>query len=279
LAWILNPFRTVKIAWSYDRPPKLSVIVVTYNHEPYIAQALESVLAQKTEFLFEVLITEDCSTDNTRDIILAYKKQHPQKIRVILSERNIASNAVLSRAILAARGDYVAILDGDDYWISEDKLQQQVKFLDDHPEASLCFHNAWVVDEQGKQLRTYVPSNMRQFIGVERLITSNCIPTCSAMVRRSAVGLLPQWYDTIEYGDWPLWILAAISGKVGYIDQLLGVYRERMGGAWSGLNRRQQLEGALRCLETLEHNLGAIYAPLIGERRAQIQERLLQELS
>ena len=206
---------------------KVSVILVAYNHEPYIAQTLESVLAQKTAFPFEVLISEDCSTDNTRKIILEYANRYPDKIRLILSDRNVNTNLVVSRAIAVARGEYLAILDGDDYWISEEKLEHQARFLDERPGCSLCFHNVWVTDEQERRVGTYVRPDIPKVTGLERIIESNFLPTCSVVVRRSALGVLPSWYDEAEYGDWPLWILAARSGTIENIDegQLLGVCR------------------------------------------------------
>src|SRR3954469_6898978 len=118
---------------------KVSIIIVTYNHDKYVIQALESILAQKTTFPFEILISEDCSTDKTREIVMQYAERNPERIRLFLSECNINTNFVVSRAIAAARGDYLALLDGDDFWISEAKLQQQAEFLDQRPEFSLCF--------------------------------------------------------------------------------------------------------------------------------------------
>src|SRR5688500_19141445 len=101
---------------------RVSVLLVTYNHERYIAQALESVLAQQTTFSVEVLVSEDYSTDGTRAILLDYRRCHPHRIRLLLSERNLNTNEVTTRAIAAARGEYLAILDGDDWWTAHDQL-------------------------------------------------------------------------------------------------------------------------------------------------------------
>ena len=109
--------------------PKVSVVVMTYNHRRFIEQALDSVLSQRTTFAWELLISEDCSTDGTREVVIDYQRRHPVRIRLLLSERNLRSNAVVARGINAARGQYVAMLDGDDYWIHDDKLQRQADFL------------------------------------------------------------------------------------------------------------------------------------------------------
>src|SRR5882757_3380448 len=108
-------------------PIDVSVIVVTYNHENFVAQAIESVLAQSTNRLLEVIISEDKSTDRTRDIVKDYARRD-ERIRLILSERNLRSNEVVGRALRSARGRYVCILDGDDYWLANDKLEQQATF-------------------------------------------------------------------------------------------------------------------------------------------------------
>src|SRR5512133_148878 len=119
---------------------KVSVLVMTYNHEKFIQQALDSVAMQATNFDYEILISEDCSTDRTREIVLEFQKEHPDKVRLLLSKTNVHSNQVVVRGIRAAQGQYLAMLDGDDYWTSPTKLQKQADFLDGHPECSLCFH-------------------------------------------------------------------------------------------------------------------------------------------
>src|SRR5436190_4362149 len=121
---------------------KVSVLVTTYNHEKYIAQSLDSVLMQETNFDFEIVIFEDCSTDATRGIVIAYQKRYPGKIRLRLPDRNQCSNKPFAEEFEAAPSPFIAIMDGDDYWTSPRKLQKQVEFLDAHPECALCFHNA-----------------------------------------------------------------------------------------------------------------------------------------
>src|SRR4051794_38896574 len=113
---------------------------MTYNHAPYIAQALESALAQTLSAPFEILVSEDCSTDGTREIVLRYADRDP-RIRLLLSHSNLRSNEVVARGLRAARGRYVALLDGDDYWTSPTKLQAQVEFLEARPGFSICFHD------------------------------------------------------------------------------------------------------------------------------------------
>src|ERR1700745_2179124 len=112
---------------------KLSVMMITYNHEQFIAQAIESVLMQKVNFDFEIVIGEDCSTDGTRAIVLDFQHRYPGRIALILRPRNIGPMWTKESTLAACRGQYLSILEGDDYWTSTDKIQKQVDFLDSHP--------------------------------------------------------------------------------------------------------------------------------------------------
>src|SRR6266571_1468612 len=211
---------------------EVSVLVTTYNHERYIAQALESVLMQATDFDYEIVILEDCSTDATRQIVLAYQKRHPDKIRLRLAAQNECSNKPFAEEFQAAPSPYIAMLDADDYWTSPKKLQKQVEFLDAHPECALCFHNALRIYEG--ENRAALPHNIagqKRISAIEDIWEHNFIAGCTPMVRKDAVGTFPEWYHDLLWGDWPLYILCALHGKIGYIDEILGVYRILPSGA------------------------------------------------
>ena len=128
---------------------KVSVHMITYNHEKFIAQAIESALMQQVDFDYEIVIGEDCSTDRTREIVVAYQQRHPDKIRLLLHEQNVGVSLNDIRVYRACRGEYVAWLEGDDYWTSPHKLQKQADFLDSHPACSACFHPVTVFFEDG----------------------------------------------------------------------------------------------------------------------------------
>ena len=118
----------------------LSVVTITYNHEKFITKTIEGVLMQQVNFPIELILAEDCSTDNTRAICRRYAEQYPELIRLITSESNVGAIANEQRAMLAARGKYVAFCEGDDYWTDPLKLQKQVGFLESHPDYSVTFH-------------------------------------------------------------------------------------------------------------------------------------------
>ncbi|HIY48220.1 MAG TPA: glycosyltransferase family 2 protein [Candidatus Barnesiella excrementavium] len=121
---------------------KVSVCITTYNLENYIAQTLNSILSQKTSFDFEILIGDDCSTDNTKNILLAYKEKYPDKIVLHFQSHNVGVNKNDYELIYLAKGEYIAWCDGDDYWIDDYKLEKQVRILDENPQYS-CVHTLW----------------------------------------------------------------------------------------------------------------------------------------
>lgn len=234
-----------------DLYPKVSVVLLTYNHEKFIAQAIQSILMQETNFNYEITIIEDCSTDSTRDIIFDFQKRDPDKIRLVLAEENQNDNRAWGREILNARSSYIALLDGDDYWISPHKLQKQVDFLENHPECSICFHNVYVVYEDEDiephpfhmwkpiyHISKFLPKSTST---LEDIVAGNFIQTCSVMFRARLFDEFPSWFYNFPIGDWPLHILNAEYGNIGYLDEMLGVYRVHSGGLWSGsmsANRR-----------------------------------------
>lgn len=133
--------------------PLVSVVIITYNHEKYIGQALESVLSQKTDFQIEVLVGDDASADATPDIINTYCEQNQDKLRVISREKNMGASANLYDLLKRANAPYIAFLEGDDYWLDERKLQKQYDFLSNHPEYTGCTHECRFVDENCEMLK------------------------------------------------------------------------------------------------------------------------------
>ena len=227
-----------------DAALAVSVLVVTYNHARFVRQALDSAIGQRLPQPFEVLVSEDCSTDGTREIVEEYAKRHPHLVRLLLSERNLHSNEVVARGVRAARGRYVAVLDGDDYWTSDDKLAAQVAFLDVRPDVTICFHNVQVVDEHSQTTgRLWNAPGQPEVSGLHELLRGNFIATSSVVYRRAAVSEIPAWYGGFfPVTDWPLHVLYAREGRIGYLDRTLGAYRLHGGGLFSTLGEREKLE-------------------------------------
>jgi glycosyltransferase involved in cell wall biosynthesis len=258
---------------------KVSVLVTTYNHEKYIARALDSVLMQKTNFEYEIIIGEDRSTDQTRSIVLDFQRWNPGKIRLVLPQETlgVGGNRVFAQTFELAKGEYVALLDGDDYWTSPKKLQKQVEFLDLHPDCALCFHNALRIYEDGS--RAALPCNFsgqKPISVLEDIVQSNFIGGCTPMLRKDVTGHLPEWYYNLPHGDWSLYILCAQHGKIGYIDEILGIYRIHNQGFWSKRDAIQKLEEIIAFHETMNANLdfrfNDIVQPLVSARRKELAD-------
>lgn len=239
---------------------KVSVVMITYNHENFIEQAINSALFQITNFDYEIVIGEDCSTDKTRDIVLEFYKRHPDKIRLLLHDRNVGMNNNFLQTITRSRGKYIAPLEGDDYWTSPFKLQKQVDLLDNKPELSMCFHNANVYyDDESRVSYRYNPFDQNDISSTDDLWERCIIAFCSAMFRKDPITNLPDWFNTINCPDWALYILYAEKGKIGYIKETMSAQRIHEGGVWSGLNEIQQFEVVIKFYRSMNVNLNFRY--------------------
>jgi glycosyltransferase involved in cell wall biosynthesis len=248
---------------------KLSVLMVTYNHERFIAQALSSVLAQRTNFDFEIIVAEDCSTDGTRAIVMDFARRYPGKILPLLRDHNLGMMQNFREAVTACHGEYLALLEGDDYWIQDDKLQSQVDFLDSHPDHAVCCARAEFVDDDAG-CRTVNPVIPAGSYTIADLFDGNFVATCTVTYRWGSVGVLPDWLLTLKMADWPLHILVARSGKIHLMDEVMSVYRIHSGGAWSSLSQRDHLLAIGQMLQALEKHLGSQYTGLIRQAVARI---------
>ncbi|SRR6266436_644793 len=223
---------------NHNAGPRVSVLVMTYNHERFIQEAIESALMQETNFLYEIVVGEDFSTDRTREILQDYKARYPEKIRLLLHPKNLGGAPNFILTLGACRGDYIAFLEGDDYWTSTDKLRFQASFLDEHADCALCHHRVSHLDDATGQIVSEFPLPQRriQRTAGSELVSDNFIQTCSLMIRRKAIPRLKKDFAKLKLGDWPICALASQNGWIGYVDQNMGVYRLHPGSAWSAQN-------------------------------------------
>jgi glycosyltransferase involved in cell wall biosynthesis len=234
---------------------ELTVLVVTYNHAPFIEQALDSVLAQETDRPIEIIISEDASTDATREIVTAFAAREP-RARLLLSPRNLRSNEVVARGIRNARGRYLCILDGDDYWTSPSKLERQAALLDAHPEITAWFHNAVICRPDGESQERWTPSSQPELLTRNSIWHGNPFATCAGMIRFSALQGLGAWYDGFfPMTDWPLYVLAAERGDIRFDDEVVGGYRLHEGGLYSALPGKAKLEMIARFYPRMDEAL------------------------
>ncbi|AOY75660.1 glycosyltransferase [Clostridium formicaceticum] len=213
---------------------KVSVLMLTYNHENYIKEAIESVLRQDTSFTYELVIGEDCSTDNTRKIITAYKKEYPDIIKLNLHNRNVGGRKNFISTLPMCQGQYVALLEGDDYWTDEKKLQKQIEFLDNNLDCSFCAHSYKIYNEGtknfvGDRVFSNAKFNLKDFLKGDA--NNNREPnqwymrTLSIMFRKEALDKPPTIWYQVPYGDYIFHILFLEKG-LGYCsEEIMGVYR------------------------------------------------------
>ncbi|MCK5535946.1 MAG: glycosyltransferase [Bacteroidales bacterium] len=224
--------------WKADiEKPVVSVCCTTYNHENYITEAIAGFLMQETDFPFEILIRDDCSTDKTAAIVKKYADKYPNLIKPVFEKENTYSKGVKPMAQLykIAKGDYIALCEGDDYWTDPLKLQKQVDFLEVNMDYSMCGTNYYrdVVD-------VLIKGKARKY-GLQDIIMGNIVGTLTVLFRKKS--LSKSFYAFIEnkpFGDWPLMIMLAKKGNCIILEDLTAVYRIHEGGVYSRHNYFEQ---------------------------------------
>jgi glycosyltransferase involved in cell wall biosynthesis len=257
---------------------KLSVLLMTYNHAPFVEQAVRSVLDQQTNFPFEVVIAEDFSTDDTAAIVSRVETAHPDRIRVLRRGRNLGIQDNFIDAYSQCRGEYVATLDGDDYWTAPDKLQRQVNLLDRNPRYSFCFHNVREVvdppDEGGKVVGATSEGRAgRTEFELEDLVTGNFVPFGSVVARAGLIPEFAPWVREVPGIDWIFGLLNARQGPFARIDGCLGVYRKHSVGVWTSMSWARQINTVLRIYDGIRGDLPSRLGPLVHAMSLNIKLR------
>ncbi len=235
----------------------VSINCLAFNHEKFIRQCLDGFLMQKTNFNFEILIHDDASTDNTASIIREYEEKYRDVIFPIYQKENQYSKGKSISATInfpRARGKYIAMCEGDDYWTDPLKLQKQVDFLEANADYALCFHRAKVVDTES----TVLPNQelgqrlTKHTYGVQAFHNGNFIPTASVIFRS---GLLPpiSFFEDFKIGDWPLfWYMLKDNKKAYFFKETMSVYRKHRGGVNSSISKIKACSFAIDTLEKLK---------------------------
>ena len=266
---------------------KVSVVCTAYNHEAYIRETLESFVSQETDFPFEVLVNDDASTDATAAIIREYAEKYPKVVRPFYQEKNLFSQGInIYDAVLypAARGDYIAACEGDDFWTDRKKLQRQADFLDSHPDYSACVHNTLAAQTgEKREPQPLFPREGDRDLPFEQVLPgmSHAYHTSSLMARREFL-LDPPDFRAVacSYGfsDYAVALWLALKGRIRFLDQCMSFYRIGSNpSAWSsGVSSQYPklirfVTGEIEMLRTMEGHVE-------GERKTAVeQERLRRE--
>ena len=211
-----------------------SICCTTYNHEGFIDSTMDGFLSQKTNFNFEIVIGEDCSTDKTRQKLLEYKTKYPDKINLILHQKNIGSMQNFISTLEVCQGKYIAICEGDDCWIDPNKLQKQVEFLEANSNYGLVFTDAnHLYQDKGRIVKSY-DKTYKRVIPTGKvfnvLLHGNPYKTCTSLFRKEYIQEFASLSETIKrhnfkMGDKILWLVISSKSNVGYLPFTSAQYR------------------------------------------------------
>ncbi|MEX9604812.1 glycosyltransferase family 2 protein [Providencia rettgeri] len=252
--------------WKYTDKVYISCVCITFNQEGYIRDAINGMLAQVTDYRFEVIIHDDGSTDNTRDILLEYSNKYPNIIKLVLQEENQYKKGkkITPLATAHANGEYVALCEGDDYWIDKNKIQNQSNHLKNNASINICFTSAKSISNSSLVKFISHHSSEKEIYTVAQVLEGGgaFMPTASIMLKTKLMHNLPEWYYTAPVGDYFLQIYLSTPNGAIYLPDLTCVYRIHSSGSWSSQRKCLSIqeiksEGALY-IETLQQlkNIG-----------------------
>ncbi len=212
--------------------PVVSVCTITYNHERYIAKAIEGVVNQKCNFTFEMVIGEDGSKDRTKAIIEEYAAKYPGIIVPLYAEKNQGAKLNATNSLMHCRGRYIAFLEGDDYWTDLNKLQRQFDFMETNPEYTMCFTRVDVIDEDEQPATDPYPVLTKEDFDFDDIALAEkvFIPTPTMFFRNILPRPLPDFYVKAMSGDIAMHLLLSDKGKLKCLPGKTGIYREHPGG-------------------------------------------------
>lgn len=214
---------------------KLTVVTTTYNHEKYIGECLDGIVMQKTNFPFKLIISDDCSTDNTKEIITFYAKKYPNIIKPIFRDKNLGPMDNFIETLNVADTEYVAMCDGDDFWIDPYKLQKQVDFLDKHKDYMICFHQTIIFFDNGSKKDEVYPFEMKETTTFDDLLKDCYMPANSVVYRwkYNKKGEFKKIFPkNVVPGDYFVHLLHAKNGKIKFMEEVMSKYRRHEGGMW-----------------------------------------------
>lgn len=249
---------------------KASVCIRTFNQDAYIARAVESALNQETDFDFEVVIGDDASTDATATILRRLRQAHPQRIRLVLHDVNVGSTQNLIDTYAYCKGEYIAFLDGDDFWTRADKLQLQADYLDNHSEVTICGTGLRTKNRKsiiyGKPTQT-----LKEFIKGGAVMVQSTL-----MLRKRCLATLPDWIVRVAFDDVALQVLCLQHGKLGCIKEVTAFYRRHKGSLFNQLPAVDKIKWDITTWKEIKKHMDPVYHRWINRRLAGAYYRLAE---
>jgi glycosyltransferase involved in cell wall biosynthesis len=254
------PAQEISDSESLCPQPLVSVLMMTCNHSQYIEQAVESVMVQQCGFDFEVLIGEDYSADNTRAACEVLQRKYPEKIRLIVADRNVGITGNFLRLVSRARGKYCAFLEGDDYWTAADKLQKQVDLMEAHQEYAWC--------GAGAANRIFWAEKKPSYT-IEDVLSRYLIHTSTVMFRTGLLSAYPRFPDRVCWESMLMGYLTE-QGVCGFIDEEVSYYRRHEGGLWHNAERMKKIAMSRDCIDALNAYFGGRFRRKLADREVWI---------
>lgn len=259
--------------WQNSELPLVSVVCITYNHERFIRDAIESFLAQETDFAFSVVISEDCSSDSTLAIVEEYCCLYPGIIRLIKNEKNLGVIENFFTTIQSVKTKYVAICEGDDYWINTKKLQTQIDFLQKNPDYSMVCHPVNILNETqnfAAVRKAYEKKSGGRF-STRDILLGHFIPTPSLVFRKDAFFYV-DWLLACRSGDIALELIVSLSGPGFFMPEKMAVYRQHDDGITKKgrLPPAEMLDKNLFLFNAFDELTRGAYSVFVNRRLAKI---------
>lgn len=242
--------------------PKVSVVVITYNHASFVRDAISSILDQDFQGDWEVIVADDCSTDGTLDLLRKMESEHARLV-VVSGPQNLGAQRNLRRALRAARGEYVAFLEGDDYWTDSSKLSRQVEVLDHASSLSAAGHVTTVRDSRfGDSQAVVTEYSAAGSLDLYDVLAGRGPHFSSLMFRRALLPETPIWLDDLIAADWPILCLLAQKGEIGVLPFEMSEYRVNENSVWSFLSPVEKGLDGLKRMSALRRHGGLSRAAL-----------------
>lgn len=215
--------------------PLVSVAITAYNRADALPRAIESALAQRTDFPIEVVISDDCSTDDTFKVVMSYQERYPGIVRGLKQSKNIGMMRNYFETFEHCRGKFIAWLDSDDYWTNPEKLSKQTQLMESDPTVMVCGHRVRWVNGDGEVQREMYPVIPEGRYGMEEILRRNIFPSPSVVFRNGIQRELPEWYfDLAPVSDWPVFVVGARMGAIVLMDEVMADYVLSPDGAYWG---------------------------------------------
>jgi len=269
----------IRSSWEGSSNVRVSICCTTYNHEAYIEETLKGFLVQSTQFPFEIIVHDDASTDKTLSILYKYKNIYPELINLIVQDENqysqgkkIARDFVWSEA----KGDYIALCEGDDYWVCKQKLQKQFNALESNKTIDLCFHDHFNLDTSGKITPSLIHSNRKNHtLEVKEILMADgsFMSTASLMIRTKSLLNMPEWFSSTPVSDFFIQVVCSLKGAL-YLPERMSVYRAFAPNSWTSTFRSMSPSELKNYYDSLDHSLedlnnflGVSYSKEVNYRR------------